>query len=352
MKITKPTLLIDEIKVEKNIIKMKSKAETNNLIFRPHFKTHQSAEVGKIFKDNGITKITVSSVDMAKYFAKNGFRDILIAFPVNILEIDQINDLAAKVKLSLLVESSQTAGFISKKIEYPTNIYIKIDTGYHRTGLELQDKIEIRDIIEICDSSQKLNFVGILTHSGQTYKAKSISEINEIHDKSRKVLNEIADYSGRSMLISIGDTPSCTICEDFNGVDEIRPGNFAYYDLMQQNLGVCSYEEIAVALAAPVVAKHKSRNEIVVFGGGVHLSKEFILKEDKPIFGKVVLLNEDLSWNHPISQTFVKSLSQEHGIISTTDDVFQKIKIGQLVGILPIHSCLTANLMRENSKLV
>ncbi len=27
--------------------------------------------------------------------------------------------------------------------------------------------------------------------------------------------------------------------------------------------------------------------------------------------------------------------------------MFQKIKIGDLIGIVPVHSCLTANLMKE-----
>jgi len=34
------------------------------------------------------------------------------------------------------------------------------------------------------------------------------------------------------LLISYGDTPSCSIAENFDEVDEIRPGNFVFYDVM------------------------------------------------------------------------------------------------------------------------
>ena len=60
--ITKPTLILDKKKCIENINTMFSKAKKHHLEFRPHFKTHQSLEVGSWFKEIGVTKITVSSV--------------------------------------------------------------------------------------------------------------------------------------------------------------------------------------------------------------------------------------------------------------------------------------------------
>ena len=65
--IEKPTLLIDPIRVQNNIRRMAEKARRQNVRFRPHFKTHQSALVGEWFRDQGVSAITVSSVDMALY---------------------------------------------------------------------------------------------------------------------------------------------------------------------------------------------------------------------------------------------------------------------------------------------
>jgi D-serine deaminase-like pyridoxal phosphate-dependent protein len=116
---------------------------------------------------------------------------------------------------------------------------------------------------------------------------------------------------------------------------------------MQLNIGVCNEEDISVALAAPVVAKHKDRNEIIVYGGAVHLSKDFIIdKNGNKVFGYLVQFNKN-GWGKIISGAYVKGLSQEHGIIKVNEnaDYFMRKKVGDIIGILPVHSCLTADLM-------
>ena len=148
------------------------------------------------------------------------------------------------------------------------------------------------------------------------------------------------------MEISIGDTPSCTLCDNFSGVDEIRPGNFVFYDLMQQNLGVCHFEDIAVRLVCPVVSKHISRNEIVIYGGAIHLSKEPIINiNGKSMYGRIIVhRNGEPVLLEPLN--YVQQLSQEHGILKVTHKEFDSFQVGDLVEIIPVHSCLTANLAK------
>ena len=78
---------------------MAEKARQSKVTFRPHFKTHQSIEIGSWFRDEGVQKITVSSVDMAEYFASDGWNDITIAFPLNIRQLPQIQELAGRINL-------------------------------------------------------------------------------------------------------------------------------------------------------------------------------------------------------------------------------------------------------------
>ncbi|OQX77449.1 MAG: alanine racemase [Bacteroidetes bacterium 4484_249] len=349
MRILKPTLLINKTKCKSNIRRMAEKAAINKLQFRPHFKTHQSAEVGEWFREEGVSKITVSSVTMAEYFAAFGWKDILIAFPVNILEIDKINALSKNVKLSLLVESVFTVNYLKDKLTGKTDIYIKIDTGYHRTGILPGDTYKIKQIIDMIQESTSLRFTGFLTHAGNTYDAKNRDEILKLHFDSVTQLNTLKKeftniYPG--LIISVGDTPSCSVANDFDGIDEIRPGNFVFYDVMQYYLGSCTFNEIAACLACPVVAKHENRNEIVIYGGAVHLSQESLTdKTGKELYGLVVKLDKT-GWSKILTETYVSGLSQEHGIIKTNKGVFENIQVGDLIGILPVHSCLTANLMK------
>jgi len=134
--LSKPTLLLDVDKCKANIKKMAEKARKNNIEFRPHFKTHQSHEIGEWFRAEGVNKITVSSVAMAAYFFKSGWKDITIAFPINILEIENINKMAASIKLNILVESVEIVELLDKQLANPVDAFIKVNIGNNRAGIE------------------------------------------------------------------------------------------------------------------------------------------------------------------------------------------------------------------------
>ena len=350
LQLTGPTLLLDKEKCRRNISVMAQKANRHNLIFRPHFKTHQSLVIGEWFRQSGVDKITVSSVSMAIYFANAGWKDITIAFPFNIWEMDKINRLASKITVNLLIASSETVDYLTHNLNEKVGIFIKIDTGYHRSGLQENDEAEIYKILELCLQCKNTDFKGLVTHSGNTYSAQSRDEILTIHDQTVEKINHLKKNLLRhknDIIASIGDTPGCRLSENFEGIDEIRPGNFVFYDLMQLNLGVCSPEEIAVAMACPVVDKNISRNQLIIYGGGIHFSKEF-LKDSRgtPYYGKIVTLKED-SWSQPIEGFMLTGLSQEHGIVSGPQQMIEKYGIGDFIGVLPVHSCLTAQCMKH-----
>ena len=93
-------------------------------------------------------------------------------------------------------------------------------------------------------------------------------------------------------------------------VDEIRPGNFVFYDVMQLQIGACTEEEIGVAVACPIVAKHPERNQLVIYGGAVHHSKEFIEIDGVQLFGYIAPLTGD-GWGPRLQHAYVAGLSQE-----------------------------------------
>ena len=348
--ITKPTLLVDIERVRTNIKRMSEKAQRNNVEFRPHFKTHQSAEIGEIFREFGVNKITVTTVEMAEYFAQHGWSDITIAMPVNLREIDKINELTSIAPLGLIVDSEFSSKFLSENIFNKVNIWIEINAGYNRSGVINDSISEILRITEIIRNSQKLKLSGILSHFGNTYSAKSLEDVQNIfadsHIKMQKVRILLESKFGSEFKISVGDTPSCSILEDFGQVDEIRPGNFVFYDLMQLNIGACTEKDIAVTLACPVISKNSEKNEIVLYGGAIHLSKEYIIYNGRKCFGAITSINAK-SWCKIIQNAFVKSISQEHAVVNAPESLLKTVEIGDLLGIIPVHSCLTANLMRK-----
>jgi D-serine deaminase-like pyridoxal phosphate-dependent protein len=100
-----------------------------------------------------------------------------------------------------------------------------------------------------------------------------------------------------------------------------------------------------VAMFCPVVAKHHDRNEMVVYGGGIHFSKDFILlKNGERCYGKLIQIQEK-SWLRMPEFSYLKSLSQEHGIVKCAPGILDRYNVGEIAGFLPVHSCMTANLM-------
>ena len=344
-----PTLFLDPVRCKKNIAKMAAKARKNNVAFRPHVKTHQSLSVARWLKEEGVAKITVSSLKMAAYFAQE-WDDITVAFPTNILEIETINTLAPKIQLNLCVENIEVLEFLKNHLKAPVGIFLKMDIGYNRTGIAVDHFSLIDQLLSQMNQTPMLQFKGFLGHAGHSYQCRSKEAIEAVHQTCKEkflILKSHYQEQYPMLTLSYGDTPSCSVTEDFTGIDEIRPGNFIFYDLTQNIIGSNELDEIAVAMACPVVAKHPDRNEIVIYGGGVHLSKDRVEDpETGVIFGRIAE-KKGSGWGACIPNMHLKSLSQEHGIVSVPKETMRDYAIGDLLWVLPVHSCMAADLMKE-----
>ncbi len=352
--ISGPTLLVNEKIARENIAKMAQKARQYKLRFRPHFKTHQAAEIGEWFKEEGVEAITVSSLKMAHYFSEKGWKDISVAVPVNLRELHLVNELAAKISLHLFVDSSFVVAALQMWISNPIQVWIKIDCGYGRAGFHHENVEPIRQCLRQIIANPKTQFAGLACHSGQTYKAKNKSEILDIQNESLlrmgNVKQAIQDLSPNAE-ISIGDTPACSLSENFVGADEIRPGNFIFYDAMQVGIGSCQWSQVAVCMALPILSLYPERKEVLVYGGSVHFSSDFLLDEDETRnYGPVVYFIEG-GWSEPIPGAKLGRISQEHGILTFEKEIPEYLRPGIVIGVLPIHSCLTAECMGKYMNL-
>ncbi len=277
---------------------------------------------------------------MAKYFSKY-WDDITIAFPVNILELDDVIMLQEKIKINLLVDSYDVLEILEKKLRSKINIYLKVNVGYNRAGVDYESD-SINDIISYSDSSSKLNFKGFLTHFGDTYNSKSSIEIRDSFENS---INKISDLNKKfpDYEISIGDTPSSSLVNKYpEFITEIRPGNFVFYDLDQLKIGSCQIEQIAIRLVCPVISIYKKRNSLLIYGGSVHFSKDYIIENNNKCYGYVY--HGDY-WSLENKIGYIKSLSQEHGIVELEKNI--NLKIGDKLSVIPVHSCLTVDKMRD-----
>lgn len=358
--ITSPTLLISEARVRRNLRRMTERAKRNGLAFRPHFKTHQSEEVGEWCREYGVTEVSVTSLRMAREFVGWGWEKITIAMPVNPREFAEIRALAEAAEISIFLTDTGTAGRLQEEVSSPLSYFIELNAGYGRTGVEIED---LKTIAGIIGASGHHGCRGFYVHSGHTYNAANQEEIARIHEN---MLGKIAVFKrqlpehGQSLTLvpvrnrlaqtfefAIGDTPACSTQENFTNVTSIGPGNFIYYDLVQSDLGSCATDDIAVCLAAPLIQVFAERGEAVVHAGWVQLGKDIL---PDGTYGRLVYLSEDGNRSKIIPDAAVVKLSQEHGTVRLPADKLKGLKPGDLIGILPVHACAMVHGMRATGE--
>jgi D-serine deaminase-like pyridoxal phosphate-dependent protein len=341
-----PTLLVDKEKCLKNIARMASRAEQNGLTFRPHCKTHQSAEISHWYREFNVSSITVSSFHMAHYFAEAGWKDILVAFPFQPGELEPLQRLSEKIRISILVDSPAAIPFLNQ-ISHPVGYYIDVDTGYGRTGVRAENPELMEQIVVKASGNPRLQFQGFYCHAGHSYKVRTPEERKAIHGKALGDLEDLKkQFTEYGPRILYGDTPNCSTQLSFQGIDEITPGNFVFYDLVQHALGSCSLKEIAVALECSVAGKYNHSQQILIHGGAVHFSREALPMNGRVVYGQLVH-RKDQGWSHADTGTWLTGLSQEHGVLEHCGELFPRVSLGDKLLFLPVHSCLTANLAEE-----
>lgn len=335
--IRRATLLVDERRARANIKEFVHRASNADVILRPHFKTHQSAAVAQWFRDAGVTRATVSSLGQARYFADHGWRDLTLAMGANPREVADYNDLAARIDLGLLVDHPHTIAALASGLTHPVGCWIDCDTGYGRTGISWHDNDRLLSLVHLIEVAPLLTFRGLLTHAGHGYNAKDPATI---FVETRQRLQQ-AHSVLKTGILSAGDTPGFATTKDWSGLDEARPGNFVFYDLMQLEAGICTVDQLACAVACPVIGVYPERQEAVIHAGAVHLSREAL---QNGTIGRLLGLGENGLEGLLPGWELVR-VSQEHGILKAIGDQARaeliNLRPGNLVLVAPVHSCLT-----------
>jgi D-serine deaminase-like pyridoxal phosphate-dependent protein len=329
-----PALLLDLDVVERNLRSMAGRASSLGVVLRPHVKTHKCIELAERQRALGVSGITVSTLYEARVFADRGFKDITWAFPVILSRLGEVRELAARVTLRVVADSPEAvdalAGIVSP--ERPLHVWLKVDCGYHRAGVDPAAPESMR-LAEKIAAAPGLLFDGLLSHSGHAYHGGSRLEIAAIAEEERSVMAGFAErLRGLGIAVpavSVGSTPAMSVVESLEGVTEARPGNYVFFDFTQAVLGSCAVGDCGVTVLASVVSSRSGQS--VVDAGALALSKD-TGPSGVETMGEIFA---DYAAGALDAETRLVSLSQEHGIVSS------RLPVGSRVRILPNHSCLT-----------
>eukprot|EP00049_Salpingoeca_infusionum_P002849 m.60531 g.60531 ORF g.60531 m.60531 type:complete len:379 (-) comp11821_c0_seq1:98-1234(-) len=335
-----PCVLVYESIAQRNANTMLKRAETLGVKIRPHVKTHKTIE-GALMQTGGrASGIVVSTLAEATFFQENGFTDILYAVA---LGLDKLPAIIALFKqdptFQVLVDNTTAIESLccrldAAKYSQPMQVWLKVDCGYGRAGV--RDPTQLVHLAKTVDGCKQLQLKGCYTHGGMAYHASTVASVQEASIKERDGVVRGATAIRASGLdvseVAVGSTPTCSHPppDGLDGITEIHPGNYFFYDAMQVRISSCKLSDIAVTIQTRVIGTYPDRNEFLIDAGFTALSAQGA----DTGYGMIKGFEDTLR---------IKSLSQESGVVCmvNADEPmdFQRFSLGALVEIYPHHSC-------------
>jgi D-serine deaminase-like pyridoxal phosphate-dependent protein len=329
-----PSVLIDLDVLEANIASMQSRARAAGVKLRPHAKTHKSLEVARMQLAAGAVGLTLAKVSEAEVFARGGFDDIFLAYPVVGSEkARRLLALSERVRVVVGTDSEAGAASLGEVFHAAGRrlpVRLKIDCGFHRVGVAPERALEMARRVAALPG---IVLEGVFTFGGHGYGGSSPEEVARIGRDEGRIVAETAEALRAAGLpvaeVSLGSTPTAAAAMSQRGVTECRPGNYVFNDFSQVELGTCGPADCAMTVLATVVSV-PAPDRAVVDAGSKTLSTD-PLRPRADGHGRVLGRRSRLA-----------RLSEEHGIIQVEDG--ESFRVGERIRILPNHACVVANL--------
>lgn len=343
-----PFVAVDRRKLDANIATAAAIARAGGVAIRPHIKTHKSLVIARWQIAAGAVGITSAKSEEAETFLRGGISSVTLAHP-----------LVDSVKITRLLTAARTSGGEVRFIaDCPTGIdaigasarqsgltapvFLKVDVGLGRCGVDPAGDAGVQ-LARLIAGTSGLQFAGLLSHAGHAYGAGTPAGIRSTARAERTAMTKLAERIRRTGLdvpaISVGSTPTLLANDGFDGLTEIRPGNYVFLDLTQVALGIATLADVALSVVATIVSCN--RTHAIVDAG----SK--VLSSDRGPHGSDALTGFGLAF--PLGAPegsagmAVAKLSEEHGFIAHGG---KPPGIGTRLRIFPNHSCVVANLAR------
>lgn len=334
-----PSLVIDLDILERNLRRMALRMRKLKVGMRPHFKTHKSLEIAEIQSELQAVGFTVATLAEARALLDDGYRDLTWAFPLILSKAPRLDGYLDYGTVRLVVDSPEAIAALEEAAREEPNLpfhaWLKVDCGYHRAGVDPESPVAV-DLARRLADSEHLHFDGILSHSGHAYHVRGRSELLRVAEEERQVMVGCAERLHRSGIevpgVSIGSTPAMSVVENLEGVTEVRPGNYVFYDYTQCEIGSCEIGDCALTVLSSVVSSQPGARHSVIDAGALSLSKDLGPEWAEPCFGRIF---GDYEAKELDPELRVASVSQEHGIVE------RPLPVGSRLRILPNHSCLT-----------
>jgi D-serine deaminase-like pyridoxal phosphate-dependent protein len=342
-----PAVLVEQSRVERNLDRMQAAADARGLRLRPHAKTHKSVALARLQVGRGAAGICCAKLGEAEVFADAGIEDIRLPYPLNPVNADRVVALLDRTHLSFIVDHTDVAHGWSRAMEAAgrtVDVLVKVDVGFHRCGIDPEAANAAAFVARVAELPG-LRFRGLLSHAGHGYGGTSEAEIEAVAAAEARVLRTLAERCEADGVpvgeISVGATPTARFSLQQEGLTELRPGNYIYYDRTQVGLGAAGWSDCALTVLARVVAR-PAADRIVLDCGSKTLTND-LARGIGPTPGYGAIL-QAIDAEAPDDALVVERLSEEHAVVKVVDGE-SPLRPGDLVRVVPNHSCVVSNLM-------
>lgn len=344
-----PNLILDRPTLEGNVKRMAQAARSQGVSLRPHLKTPKSFPVAELMKEGGVAGFTVSTLQEAEHFAQTDAGNLFYAIPLAAAKVSRCAKLLRRgVQLSFLVdtvEAARSCGEAAAQEGVRLPFWIEIDVDGYRTGIdpEAEDFVALARLLQ---DHPHLQLVGLMSYGGISYSCDDRACMARVAAEHRAALlaakQRLAEVGIDAPRLSFGSTPAVLAAETLAGIDEVRCGIYAFQDLFQAGIGVCSIDDIALSVLTTVISHSTRRNRLIIDAGALALSKDRSTQGRHFDVGFGLICDID---GQVVEDLYIETVSQELGIVTTRSGAALELTsypIGTRFRVLPNHADMTA----------
>ncbi len=318
-----PVPVVDLDVVEHNLRRWQNRCDQVGLDNRPHVKTHKMTALALFQLSLGAVGISVQKLGEAEVMARAGVSDILVTFNiVGQSKLDRLAALARSTRISVVADNPEVVEGLSaagaaagRRIE----VLVECDTGGGRNGV--QSPGEAAQLALLISRSPHLAYKGLMTFPARGGRQGMAEFLAEARNQT-----DLAGCTSRCM--TVGGTPEMWFPDGLGQVTEYRAGTYIFNDLSVISSGSCSENDCAVDILATVVSTPAAGRAIADAG-----SKS--LTSDQ--------LGETGYGRLRGCESRLYALTEEHGMVDTRP-LDRRLKVGDLLRIIPNHVCPVINL--------
>ena len=303
--------------------------------WRVHVKTGKLNFTLRLLLDRGVRAFKCATTLELLNACQNGAVDVLVAYPLigaNAQRVQQIQRLFPEVRISVLAETEeQVAQWKGSGI----GIFLDINPGMNRTGVEINHRDKLMRLAEAIGSSG-IEFRGVHYYDGQFGAVAEPERTAKAHAGYAQLLELVHELEGggtRVPEVITAGTPTLPCSLSYNGfrnqqfVHRVSPGTIVYCDATSQAQLPAEYGYAPAALVLTRVVSHP-RADIVTCDAG-HKA----VSADAGVPTCVVVGHPELT---PLSP------SEEHLPMAVREGS-EPPRVGDTLFLVPRHVCPTVN---------